>query len=208
MRKSTKLLANQVVKPLTPKQKKVVSILNSSSRNLQKLIKQLLNYNRKQANSAVKLKNVKLAPLVKTVVSAHSLPARAKIMHTNVNLKATACLAKPMLLISVLNNLYSNAVHYKAKSSNICLRSSLHSAQVYINVINTSTPIPQKKRAIIFKPFFQKSHQQKKAVKSSSLKLSIAKNCIRRMQKKLYLVNKSKQNVCFRIKLPSSKNTK
>ncbi|STM37658.1 sensor-like histidine kinase YfhK [Escherichia coli] len=107
MREGTELLADQVVGPLTPEQKEVVSILDSSSRNLQKLIEQLLDYNRKQADSAVELENVELAPLVETVVSAHSLPARAKMMHTDVDLKATACLAEPMLLMSVLDNLYS-----------------------------------------------------------------------------------------------------
>ncbi len=91
MREGTELLADQVVGPLTPEQKEVVSILDSSSRNLQKLIEQLLDYNRKQADSAVELENVELAPLVETVVSAHSLPARAKMMHTDVDLKATAC---------------------------------------------------------------------------------------------------------------------
>ncbi|MGQ7172394.1 sensor histidine kinase, partial [Escherichia sp. R-CC3] len=64
MREGTELLADQVVGPLTPEQKEVVSILDSSSRNLQKLIEQLLDYNRKQADSAVELENVELAPLV------------------------------------------------------------------------------------------------------------------------------------------------
>lgn len=139
----------------------MVSILDSSSRNLQKLIEQLLDYNRKQADSAVELENVELAPLVETVVSAHSLPARAKMMHTGVDLKATACLAEPMLLMSVLDNLYSNAVHYGAESGNICLRSSLHGARVYIDVINTGTPIPQEERAMIFEPFFREATSEK-----------------------------------------------
>lgn len=138
-----------------------MSILDSSSRNLQKLIEQLLDYNRKQADSAVELENVELAPLVETVVSAHSLPARAKMMHTDVDLKATACLAEPMLLMSVLDNLYSNAVHYGAESGNICLRSSLHGARVYIDVINTGTPIPQEERAMIFEPFFREATSEK-----------------------------------------------
>ena len=186
----------------------LASILDSSSRNLQKLIEQLLDYNRKQADGAVELENVELAPLVEMVVSAHSLPARAKMMHTDVDLKATACLAEPMLLMSVLDNLYSNAVHYGAESGNICLRSSLHGARVYIDVINTGTPIPQEERAMIFEPFFQGSHQRKGAVKGSGLGLSIARDCIRRMQGELYLVDESGQDVCFRIELPSSKNTK
>ncbi len=71
--------------------------------------------------------------------------------------------------MSVLDNLYSNAVHYGAESGNICLRSSLHGARVYIDVINTGTPIPQEERAIIFEPFFQGSHQRKGAVKGSGL---------------------------------------
>ena len=96
------------------------------------------------------------------------------MMHTDVDLKATACLAEPMLLMSVLDNLYSNAVHYGAESGNICLRSSLHGARVYIDVINTGTPIPQEERAMIFEPFFQGSHQRKGAVKGSGLGLSIA----------------------------------
>lgn len=208
MREGTELLADQVVGPLTPEQKEVVSILDSSSRNLQKLIEQLLDYNRKQADGAVELENVELAPLVEMVVSAHSLPARAKMMHTDVDLKATTCLAEPMLLMSVLDNLYSNAVHYGAESGNICLRSSLHGARVYIDVINTGTPIPQEERAMIFEPFFQGSHQRKGAVKGSGLGLSIARDCIRRMQGELYLVDESGQDVCFRIELPSSKNTK
>ncbi|MBA5819582.1 two-component sensor histidine kinase, partial [Escherichia coli] len=70
-----------------------------SSRNLQKLIEQLLDYNRKQADGAVELEEVDLAPLVEMVVSAHSLPARAKMMHTNADLSVTTCLAEQMLLL-------------------------------------------------------------------------------------------------------------
>ena len=58
---------------------------------------------------------------------------------------------------------------------------------------------------MIFEPFFQGSHQRKGAVKGSGLGLSIARDCIRRMQGELYLVDESGQDVCFRIELPSSK---
>lgn len=45
-------------------------------------------------------------------------------------------------------------------------------------------------------------------MKGSGLGLSIAVDCIRRMQGELHLVDESGQEVCFRIELPSSKNTK
>lgn len=106
--------------------------------------------------------------------------------------------------MSVLDNLYSNAVHYGAESGNIWIRSSLHGSMVYIDVMNTGTPIPEAEQTMIFEPFFQGSHQRKGAVKGSGLGLSIARDCIRRMRGKLYLVDEHAQNVCFRIELPLS----
>ncbi|CBG89242.1 two-component system sensor kinase [Citrobacter rodentium ICC168] len=204
MREGTELLADGVVGPLTPEQKEVVGILDDSSRNLQKLIEQLLDYNRKLADSAVELESVEIAPLVDMVVSAHSLPARAKMMHTEVALTAERCLAEPMLLMSVLDNLYSNAVHYGAESGNIRVCSRLQGTTVYIDVINTGAPIPEAEKSMIFEPFFQGSQQRKGAVKGSGLGLSIARDCIRRMQGELYLVDEREQEVCFRIELPLS----
>lgn len=202
MREGTELLADEVVGPLTAEQQEVVAILDNSSRNLQKLIEQLLDYNRKLADGAVDLESVELAPLVEMVLSAHSLPARAKMMHTGVKLDAPACLAEPMLLMSVLDNLYSNAVHYGTESGNIYIQSTLQGARVFIDVANTGTPIPDAERAMIFEPFYQGSHQRKGAVKGTGLGLSIARDCIRRMQGELQLVDDSAGDVRFRIVLP------
>ncbi len=105
MREGTELLADRVAGPLTPEQQEIRQILDSSSRNLQKLIEQLLDYNRKQADGPVAREAVDLVDLVENVVAAHSLPARAKLMHTELTLQARRCLAEPALLISVMDNL-------------------------------------------------------------------------------------------------------
>lgn len=139
----------------------MVDILDDSSRNLQKLIEQLLDYNRKLVDSATELESVDIAPLVDMVVSAHSLPARAKMMHTDVDLKAERCIAEPMLLMSVLDNLYSNAVHYGAESGNICIRSRSQGSTVYIDVVNSGEPIPQTEREMIFEPFSREATSEK-----------------------------------------------
>ena len=95
MREGTELLADEVAGPLTPEQKEIVDILDASSRNLQKLIEQLLDYNRKLADGTVVLEEVEIEPLVDMVISAHSLPARAKMMHTGVELNALTCRLNP-----------------------------------------------------------------------------------------------------------------
>jgi two-component system sensor histidine kinase GlrK len=55
-----------VAGPLTPEQKEIVEILDNSSRNLQKLIEQLLDYNRKLADGAV-ARDGEIWPLVDMV---------------------------------------------------------------------------------------------------------------------------------------------
>lgn len=204
MREGTELLADQIVGPLTVQQKEVVSILDDSSRNLQKLIEQLLDYNRKLADGAVTLTQVDMTSLVAGVVSAHSLPARAKMMHTDLSLAVSECLAEPMLLTSALDNLYSNAVHYGTESGNIIIRSYLNNHRVVIEVANTGMPIPETEKTMIFEPFYQGSHQRKGAVKGSGLGLSIARDCVRQMQGDLYLADDLPGYVCFRIEMPFS----
>lgn len=204
MREGTELLADQIVGPLTVQQKEVVSILDDSSRNLQKLIEQLLDYNRKLADGAVTLTQVDMTSLVAGVVSAHSLPARAKMMHTDLSLAVSECLAEPMLLSSALDNLYSNAVHYGTESGNIIIRSYLNNHRVVIEVANTGMPIPETEKTMIFEPFYQGSHQRKGAVKGSGLGLSIARDCVRQMQGDLYLADDLPGYVCFRIEMPFS----
>ncbi len=204
MREGTELLADRVAGPLTTEQQEIVEILDNSSRNLQKLIEQLLDYNRKQADGPVPCEIVDIAELVDNVVAAHSLPARAKMMHTAIQLAERTCLAEPALLISVMDNLYSNAVHYGAESGNIRIHSYRHGEQVRIDVINSGEPIPQAEKNMIFEPFYQGSHQRKGAVKGSGLGLSIARDCVRQMQGELSLEESEPGLICFRITLPAA----
>lgn len=204
MREGTELLADRVAGPLTPEQQEIVEILDNSSRNLQKLIEQLLDYNRKQADGSVERVKVDIGELAQTVVSAHSLPARAKLMRTELTMNERFCLAEPTLLASVLDNLYSNAVHYGAESGNIRIHSYRHGEQVRIDVANSGEPIPVAERNMIFEPFYQGSHLRKGAVKGSGLGLSIARDCVRQMQGELSLVDDNSGFICFRISLPAA----
>jgi len=102
----------------------------------------------------------------------------------------------------VLDNLYSNAVHYGAESGTIWVRSQQMENRVIIDVANSGTPIPDTEQAMIFEPFYQGSQQRKGAVKGSGLGLSIAQDCIRRMRGELRLVATEDADVCFRIELP------
>ncbi|MGM3184536.1 sensor histidine kinase [Dickeya oryzae] len=202
LREGAALLADEVVGTLTDDQKEVVAILDNSSRHLQQLIEQLLDYNRKLADAPAGLEQVDVNDIVNMVVAAHSLPARSKLMQTHVELNAKTCRAETTLLMRVMDNLYSNAVHYGQESGNIWIRSRQIENRVQIDVANSGTPIPESDKSMIFEPFYQGTHQRKGAVKGSGLGLSIAQDCIRRMQGELNLVAVEYADVCFRIELP------
>lgn len=201
LREGTELLADQVAGPLNHEQREVVAILDSSSRHLLRLIEQLLEYNRKLAEGPTPLEPVALDNIIAQVISAHALTARAKGMQTHIDLAEQHCLAEPVLLMRVIDNLYSNAVNYGSESGNIWLRSQRKGDKVWIEVANSGNPVPAGEQEMIFEPFYQGSQQRKGAVKGSGLGLSIAKDCIRRMQGDLQLVRHSEADVCFRIEL-------
>lgn len=202
MREGTELLGDQVVGPLTEDQKEVVGILDNSSRHLQQLIEQLLDYNRNQSDSRAEKEQIDLQELVSAVISAHSLPARAKSMRTESQLAKQHCWAESVLLMRVLDNLYSNAVHYGEESGTIWIISRQVGQSIQIDVANTGEEILPQERVMLFEPFYQGSRQRKGAVKGSGLGLSIARDCIRQMDGELALVNVDYANVCFRIELP------
>lgn len=203
MREGTALLADEVAGPLTADQREVVAILDESSRHLQRLIEQLLDYNRKLSEAQVVLKPVALEPLVERIVSSHNLTARKRQIQTDIDLAAKACRADEALLTRAIDNLYSNAIHYGDESGTICIRSWPQGRKIIIEVANSGTPIPDAERAMIFEPFFQGSHQRKGAVKGSGLGLSIAKDCVHRLQGDLQLTSGKEADVCFRIELNS-----
>ncbi|KLU16058.1 MULTISPECIES: sensor histidine kinase [Xenorhabdus] len=202
MREGTELLADEIAGPLTADQREVVSILDSSSRHLQQLIEQLLEYNRKLADGAAEHQIISLKEIVDSVVLSHQLPARAKNIYTEIQLDMDYCWAEPGLLTRVIDNLYSNAVHYGAESGNIWISSRQVGKNLQIDIANTGTPIPELEKSMIFEPFYQGKLQRKGAVKGSGLGLSIAQDCIKQMQGELCLAESEFADVCFRIELP------
>ncbi|MCC8365524.1 HAMP domain-containing histidine kinase [Xenorhabdus sp. PB61.4] len=202
MREGTELLADEIAGPLTTDQKEVVTILDSSSKHLQQLIEQLLEYNRKIVDVPAEQQVVSLKEIIDSVVLSHQLPARTKNIHTEIQLDADDCWAEPKLLMRVIDNLYSNAVHYGAESGNIWISGRQVDKNIQIDIANTGTPIPELEKSMIFEPFYQGKLQRKGAVKGSGLGLSIAQDCIKRMGGELHLIESDFADVCFRIELP------
>lgn len=203
LREGSALLADEVSGPLNREQKEIVAILDQSSLHLQTLIEQLLDYNRHSSDGGTGIAEVQLEPLFEAIISAHALPASARQIETVLTLEQLVCLADRQLLARALDNLYSNAINYGKPGGTIMLTSTRTAQRVVIEVMNQGTAIPAHEREMIFEPFYQGSRQRRGPVKGSGLGLSIAKDCIHRMQGTLSLVSHPRMAVCFRIELPA-----
>lgn len=203
LREGSALLADEVSGSLNREQKEIVAILDHSSLHLQTLIEQLLDYNRHSSDSGGGMTRVALQPLIEEIISAHALPASARQIDTVLTLDLPDCLADRQLLSRALDNLYSNAINYGKPGGVITLNTSRNATRTVIEVMNQGSPIPSHEREMIFEPFYQGSRQRRGPVKGSGLGLSIARDCIHRMQGTLSLTKHPQADVCFRIELPA-----
>lgn len=165
------------------------------------LIEQLLEYNRTLVDSPTEAKWVNLDTVVHEVVNAHSLPARSKEITTDLALDETSVWAEPVLLTRVLDNLYSNAVHYGAESGKIRITSRKAGQHIQIDVANTGTPIGRRagndlRTVLSGLASAQRCCQRQRAG------TEYCPDCINWMGGELILVGSEGADVCFRIQLP------
>src|ERR671918_945500 len=113
LREGAELLNDQVAGPLAPPQRQVVGIMRANSVKLQRLIEELLDYQRAlHAAASLEVKSVSLSALVQDAAHAHQLAAQAKGLRLAIDAQAATVEADPEKLRSIVDNLISNAVKF------------------------------------------------------------------------------------------------
>src|SRR5678809_428786 len=105
LREGTELLHDQVAGPLAPTQRQVVSIMRDNSIKLQRLIEELLDYQRAlHAAASLEVKTIVLDVLVGEAAREHELAARAKGLTLGVGAQSASLEGDPDKLCSVVDN--------------------------------------------------------------------------------------------------------
>ncbi|HEU4922679.1 MAG TPA: HAMP domain-containing sensor histidine kinase, partial [Burkholderiales bacterium] len=113
LREGAELLNDQVAGPLAPPQRQVVGIMRDNSVKLQRLIEELLDYQRAlHAAASLEVKLLSLNTLVQEAVRAHELAAQAKGLRLTIEVQKATLEADPQKLRSIVDNLISNAVKF------------------------------------------------------------------------------------------------
>jgi two-component system sensor histidine kinase GlrK len=180
LREGAELLNDKVAGPLSPAQAQIVGILRDNSVKLQRLIEELLDYQRAlHAAESLQMKSVVLDEMVAEAARAHELAARAKGLRLALDAQSTLVEADPDKLRSVLDNLISNAVKFTPAGGTITVRARAMSGEAVIEVIDSGPGIPVEERESIFNLFFRgRTKAESSPVKGSGLGLAITRELV------------------------------
>jgi two-component system sensor histidine kinase GlrK len=184
LREGAELLYDQVAGPLAPTQRQVVSIMRDNSVKLQRLIEELLDYQRAlHAAASLEVKPVLLDELVAGAAREHELAAQAKGVSLRIDAQPAMLEADPEKLRSILDNLISNAVKFTPPGGTIAVRARAAAGEAMIEVMDSGPGVPAEERESIFNLFFRgrtraDSVGMRGAIKGSGLGLAIARELV------------------------------
>ncbi|RDB44916.1 sensor histidine kinase [Halomonas sp. DQ26W] len=202
VREGSALLSDGVAGELSPRQREILSLIDSSGRELQRLIEQLLDYNLLQHNQRVALEQVDVATLVMSTLTKHRLALEQKRMRVTAFDGPLEWVIDPTAVGRILDNLVSNAIAYGQDGGDLLIRAHAGHERLVLDVANSGEPIAKDDQARLFEPFYQGRSRRKGPLKGSGIGLSVAADCARLHNGCLQLVKDRELEVCFRLTLP------
>ncbi len=202
LREGAELLHEEVPGPLAPAQRQVVSIMRDNSLRLQRMIDDLLDYQRAlYAAAALDVAPVRLDELIDRVAGAHRLAAQAKGQRFEVDARPVAVDADAGKLGSILDNLIGNAVKFTPHGGTVTVRAADGEGEVAIDVLDSGPGVPDTEREAIFNTFFRGRATAGGRVEGSGLGLAIAREYAQAHGGRISVVSGG-QGGHFRVTLP------
>jgi two-component system sensor histidine kinase GlrK len=219
LREGAELLHDQVGGPLTPVQAQVVGIMRDNSIKLQRLIEELLDYQRAlHAAASLEVKTVVLDALVTEAARAHQLAAASKGLRLVIDAQSVTVDADPEKLRSIVDNLISNAVKFTPPGGTVSVRAratgsgaaggkgAATTGDAVIEVLDSGPGVPAEERESIFNLFFRGRARAEGgspggAVKGTGLGLAIARELVEAHGGRITVVPEGKGGH-FRVTLP------
>ena len=204
LREGAELLNDQVGGPLAPPQRQVVTIMRDNSVKLQRLIEDLLDYQRAlHAAASLEPRPVALDALAREVVRSHELAMRAKAQALALDLDKVTVEADPEKLRSILDNLLGNAVKFTPGGGTITVAVHLGAlgAEAVIDVVDSGPGVPVEERDAIFNSFFRGRAQASGRIEGTGLGLAIAREFVEAHGGRISVVPR-KDGGHFRVTLP------
>jgi two-component system sensor histidine kinase GlrK len=203
LREGVALLDDELAGSLNTRQRSIVTIMDSASRDLQKRIEDLIRYSGMMRDATLRPATPRvLAELIAGVLSRHRLALDARRIEVETQLAALTAPSDRCQLETVLDNLLSNAIKFSPEGGRILIRSEAADGTVALWVCDQGEGIPKAERNRVFEPFFQGARQPASAVKGSGLGLSIVREALLAAGGSVEIVDCPPWSTCFKLSCP------
>ncbi len=203
LREGVALLSDELAGSLNARQRSIVGIMDSGSRDLQKRIEDLIRYGGMvQGGSKPQAAPQQLEAALDAVLARQRLTLAARGIRVEKQLSAEQIRAERNQLETVLDNLLSNAVKFSPEGGRILVKSEAAENGVALWVCDEGEGIPAAERTRVFEPFFQGARQPASAVKGSGLGLSIVRESLLAAGGGAEVADLPPWGTCFRLIWP------
>jgi two-component system, NtrC family, sensor histidine kinase GlrK len=176
LREGAELLNDQVGGPLAPPQRQVVSIMRDNSVKLQRLIEDLLDYQRAlHAAASLAPKALVLDGLIRDAVRPHELAMQSKAQRLQLELEKVDIEVDREKVVSIVDNLVGNAVKFTPRGGAITVAARGNGVDAVIDVIDSGPGVPAEEREAIFDSFFRGRAKASGRIEGTGLGLAIAR---------------------------------
>ncbi len=202
LREGAELLKDEIGGPLAPPQRQVVTIMRDNSVKLQRLIEDMLDYQRAlHAAASLLPRSIALDALVGDVAKGHELAMRAKGQQLVMELDKVMVEADPEKLRSIVDNLLGNAVKFTPAGGTITVTARANGPEAIIDVMDSGPGVPADERESVFDSFFRGRAKASGRVEGTGLGLAIAREFTEAHGGRISVVA-GEGGAHFRVKLP------
>jgi two-component system sensor histidine kinase GlrK len=208
LREGAELLADEVVGPLNEDQRQVVSIMRENAKMFQSLIENLVNFNHALSRDLeMHFEPVFLEDVIRQVVESQKLAWKAKELRINMDLVPLCPMVDRPKMMTVVDNLFSNAIKYSPQGSDISISLKPVGGTALIEVSDSGPGFRPEDQQRVFEAFYQghiappDSH-----VKGSGLGLAIAHQYTEAHSGIIEIVP-DHAGGCIRVSLPMDQET-
>jgi two-component system sensor histidine kinase GlrK len=203
LREGVALLGDELAGSLNTRQRSIVAIMDSASRELQKRIEDLIRYSGMMRDATLPPAAPQaLAEVLASVVARQRLALDARGIQIESQLDAASLDADRSQLETALDNLLSNAIKFSPEGGRILVKSAPAAGTVAVWVCDEGSGIPPAERRRVFEPFFQGANQPASTVKGSGLGLSIVRESLLAAGGSVEVVDCPPWSTCFRLTWP------
>jgi PAS domain S-box-containing protein len=189
--------------------KEIIALIHASSKDELNMLDYLLEWARiKYASQVFTPRQVYLFPIVTKILAGIEEQAAAKsIQIVNEVKEDLSVFADSKMLISIFQNLISNALSHTTKNGIITVRAKKHKEKVIVEINDTGKGMPPEMVEKMFKPSMEFLSLPRKDNKGGGIGLLLVKGFLEKNRGTIWVESQEKKGTSFYFSLPIEKST-